>query len=527
MNRVREIESRRQQAGTALLIAIFALLLISIVGIALLVSTSADTALAGNYRTSTEAYYAALAGLEEARGRLLWKNPAYIGNTVPNFVQTPGGPPLAMNTVLYILNPNTAIGENVAPTDPSNPYADKEYDSEFSPTWPLSNATVYFTNSVSPAPSASPPLPGPSYKWVRINPITESALGIDVDKDGSLDPLNVVYFDPANVDTSNNPRPGLVVPSPTPTPTSVQALEITALAVMPSGSTKLLQYIVTPASVNMSFPAALLLDGVGVSYVGPSGSGSDKFYVNGNVAPPCVAPPLSVPAIGFVASVDYGNINNSSTDPGMTANAGNYEGVPAAAPNPATPSVVQVQTALPPAFLTPSRLDALARAISQNADASIVGTPVAATRSSLPTGMSPTNPMTTVVNGDLDLRITGPRVVGYGVLLVTGTLYYDADISWEGVILVVGTGAFKAFNQGSGRIDGAVVVAQTRDAAGNLLPDPNLGPASVNFDSSFEPTTGPYNPLGPPGIYYNPCIVTQSLAPTSYRVLSFREITQQ
>src|SRR3974377_1797614 len=126
MKQERKARKRPPQAGTALLIAIFALLLISVVGIAMLVSTSADTALAGNYRTSTAAYYAALAGLEEARGRLLWKNSAYIGNTVLNFVPTPVGSPLDVHTVLYILNPNTAIGETVIPTDPSNAYADKE-----------------------------------------------------------------------------------------------------------------------------------------------------------------------------------------------------------------------------------------------------------------------------------------------------------------------------------------------------------------------------------------------------------------
>ena len=61
MKQERKARKRPPQAGTALLIAIFALLLISVVGIAMLVSTSADTALAGNYRTSTGAYYGALA----------------------------------------------------------------------------------------------------------------------------------------------------------------------------------------------------------------------------------------------------------------------------------------------------------------------------------------------------------------------------------------------------------------------------------------------------------------------------------
>ena len=76
MKHKRQFDEHCSERGVALLIAIFALLLISVVGIALIVSTGTDSALARNYRTSTGAYYAALAGLEEGRGRLLWKNSA-------------------------------------------------------------------------------------------------------------------------------------------------------------------------------------------------------------------------------------------------------------------------------------------------------------------------------------------------------------------------------------------------------------------------------------------------------------------
>jgi len=58
---------RRRESGIALLISIFILLLISVVAIALIVSSGTETAMAGNYRTATSAYYAALAGLEEGR----------------------------------------------------------------------------------------------------------------------------------------------------------------------------------------------------------------------------------------------------------------------------------------------------------------------------------------------------------------------------------------------------------------------------------------------------------------------------
>src|SRR5271157_3763374 len=113
------------ERGAALLIAIFALLLISVVGIALIVSTGTDSALTGNYRTSTGAYYAALAGLEEARGRLLWKDPNYIniGNSYPTLMSSSGLPTWGLTQVLYIVNPANGEAAGSVLTD----YPDTEY----------------------------------------------------------------------------------------------------------------------------------------------------------------------------------------------------------------------------------------------------------------------------------------------------------------------------------------------------------------------------------------------------------------
>ena len=145
---------RPTESGAAMLIAIFALLLISVVAIALVVSTGTDSSLAGNYRTATTAYYAGVAGLEEARGRLLWKNPDFInnGNSYPNL--------WSLTQVLYITNP--ASGETVDPTS-SNPayYPDTEYIHEF-PSG-LSVATVQQIPSVSPVPLV--PYRARAIKW--------------------------------------------------------------------------------------------------------------------------------------------------------------------------------------------------------------------------------------------------------------------------------------------------------------------------------------------------------------------------
>jgi hypothetical protein len=160
-------------------------------------------------------------------------------------------------------------------------------------------------------------------------------------------------------------------------------------------------------------------------------------------------------------------------------------------------------------WLTPSGLEAIVQDITSGADAVITGP---ATPSSFPSGMSATNPMTIVVNGDLDLN--GWHNTGYGLLLVTGTLKYDPDASWQGVVLVIGQGNFVSTRSGSGVINGAVFIAKTRDAAGN--------PLSSLGASSFSQTGSGTN-LGQ-GINYNSCLVRGAVGPITYKVISFREI---
>src|SRR5208283_3401466 len=144
-------------------IAIFALLLISVIAIALLISSGTDSALQSNYRTSTESYYAGLAGLEEGRGRMLWSDANFLNITNPNFVPVTPGAQLGLNDVLYIINP--AGGETVAPwnTGSATTYPDKEYQTEFGID--VGSANV---QTAVPSVSTAGGIPGPPFKWVRI-----------------------------------------------------------------------------------------------------------------------------------------------------------------------------------------------------------------------------------------------------------------------------------------------------------------------------------------------------------------------
>jgi hypothetical protein len=506
----RQFEKSRRERGVALLIAIFALLLISVVGIALIVSSGTDSALASNYRTSASAYYASLAGIEEARGRLLGTN--------PNPIALPATP-MDLTQVVYIINPLN--GETVAPENTSNPatYPDKEYKLEFGVD--VSTRTITKITSVSPVAG----MPGPLFKWVRINALTEQSLGngptgngttgVDVNGDGSVDQITPLFYNPANMNTSRSAMvPGLIETlTPPPTAQPSQALEITSYAVLPDGSQKILQSVVRPlvefpSLTAPGFTAALTLAGNNVTFTGP---GTSSFFIHGDDQ--CNPPSAMVPAIGYT----NGPGGDANITPGATP-AANYQGAPLNPGPPPAPSTAPASIAdvgntsgvqMNWNWLTPSGLEAVVQDITNGADTVINGP---ATPGSFPSGMSAGHPMTIVVNGDLDLN--GWHNTGYGLLLVTGTLKYDPDASWQGVVLVIGQGNFVSTRSGSGVINGALFIAKTRDAAGN--------PLSSLGASSFSQTGSGTN-LGQ-GINYNSCLVRGAVGPITYKVISFREI---
>src|SRR5947207_961288 len=180
-----KIRKTRSESGIALLIAIFVLLLISAVAISLVVSSGTESSLAGNYRTTLSASFAAGAGIEEARGRLVPTNPSPLALPL---VGVPPNAYLPANQVVYITNP--AAGEP-AGAGLMALYPDKEFDKEFI-LGALGAATKTYVNSIWAAGNN-----GPLYKWVRINAATKQSLKADVDNTGLAAPNATVplYYD--------------------------------------------------------------------------------------------------------------------------------------------------------------------------------------------------------------------------------------------------------------------------------------------------------------------------------------------
>ena len=497
------IRIRRTESGIALLISIFVLLLISVVAIALIVSSGTETALAGNYRSSTSVYYAALAGIEEVRARLLPKNPNSFKNTDPSFLPATGTPLAVCNDVYYVLNP---LGtEAVTPWVSGSTYADTEYGPEFS-TSCTTPPTVHTASSIwNRSPLNGLSFPGPLYKWVRINAVSEQSLNLDVSPyDGTKSLTTPVYYDGTNLNDQNN---------------GSQVIEITALAVLPNGSQKLVQYLTAPVPITLPpFLAALSLlssAGNGASFHAPASNSSYAIMgndqdCNGN------ATGTNYPAVGVFTNTDKNTVINGipSSPPSVRTS---YTGL-----NPA-PDVENIDLSFPANLHIPGQLDALAQAISPVADFVITPPPSGsppflgtATGSDLtPLGMSSSNPLTVVVNGNLD--ISNWSNDGYGLLLVTGTFTYDPDTTWNGIILVIGQGIVAGSHMQFKQINGAMLVAKTRDLNNQVLTGPNLGGASVVFQDSMQGD----------GIRYSNCWIQKAQPTSDYKVLSFHEIAQQ
>src|SRR5579859_1053003 len=298
MKSLRKLNKKNSESGVALLIAIFTLLLIAAIAGALIVSAGTETSLATNYRSTTSGYYAAVAGIEEARGRLLPTNPNSIAGSLP----LTGSPTyLAAANPVYIVNPG--IGEtasNILTT-----YPDTEYATEYPGVTPT-NTVI---NSVWVAGGNN----GPLYKWVRITPATKQSLQVNVDNTGLLAVNKTIplYFD-SNLIPNAMVVPPVIGTNPNPTSTQQQAYEITALAVNPNGTRKILQYVVAAANYNMNFNAALTLSGTVGNF---SGANSNPYHVNGNdgsgSAPSiagCTPNHANLPAIGVGAGLSGGNV---------------------------------------------------------------------------------------------------------------------------------------------------------------------------------------------------------------------------
>lgn len=480
--------TKRSEKGIALLMAIFVLMLISVVALSMLLSSGTESSIAGNYRLATQTFYAAYAGMEEARGRMWAKNPNAFGALLPS--------PMSVGTALYILNP--AAGETVAPTTASNTYYDSEYFTQFGVQASTLGANAVTINSASSIAG----YPGPLYKWVRITPETEQSENMDIDNDGNINSTLPIFYDGLHQFVQGS------FPTLTGEPSSQkQVYTLTALAVLPNGAKRMLQEDVAMMTFNMTFPSALTLDGNSPNYQKPT---SVPFVVNGADQSPgganCPPPQGSLPAVGVVGGSSSVNsvVSDIQASPNRSAE---YTGGGLS-----TPSVGNITGNLPLSESTPAQLEALVTQIESTADYVVQGP-----ATSLPNYGTATNPVTIVVDSSNNgatgnLSLSGNHT-GYGTLVVRGTFSPSGTVGWNGMVLVIGQGNVQGSGGGNNSYNGAFFVANTRDSSGNLLS--TLGTPTFNWSGG-----------GGNGISYNSCAINNATSNQTYRVLSYHEIPQ-
>jgi hypothetical protein len=381
-----------KEAGIALLVTLFVIFILSGLAVSLILLTDSEIRLERSMEAQANAYYAGLAGLEEARGRL---NPS-----APDTIATL---PTAVTQVLYLVNSSTA--DPVQPTNPASPYYDREYVREFPDG--LGAATV-LSSVTSDQPDAGTAAALP-YKWVRITLKTEYSSNQDVDWDGVLNRTTPIYWDGSQQDLSTR------------LPQGVAVYKLTALAVDPSGIRKLVQTEVAGAGGGLTASAAAATGG-SATLNGVSVGGIPNLRLRGiNV---CGGPSLPGIMAGGTVAIPSGRVARiTGSSPATVEYVSPF-------PQSAATLIGSLRASATPI------LNADPTHVSLAPDgASYVGTNLVLGTQAV--GTTPAQPL--VAYADKSLSLSGATGTGQGILLVHGDLSITGGFDYKGMIIVDGS----------------------------------------------------------------------------------------
>jgi len=447
-------KARNSQGRVALLLCMFALMLVSAIDLGLMFMSDVETNINSNYRSSQQAYYAARAGLEEMRDRMRYgvANGITAPTTMPSSSSTAG--------VIYILNADGS-GTAVQPWNASNKYFDDELCHEsFSGLGltattrdiPCSTAVsgTYYTSTTSTDPNTGTNASVP-YKWIRLT-LKQVGSTSPYCVDGTCTSANLskqVCWDPIAAREVMLPSGVSICEAANPQLRSVYVL--TSLATTSTGSRRMTQVEVTTTMLP-PMPAALTFDGSNPTYAAPN---SNPMIVDGTDHGTCAAKGAGVPAMGA-----YTNEAANQIDSGIKPQrADNYIGVDGTIPDIA--NVGPTGSNAIASLATVGGLQTLVSNITSTADQIIYGTPT-----TLVDLGSTTSPKITVITGDFDM---GNAKAGAGILLVEGCLSFNGNPGFNGMVLVIGKGCANFSGGGNGAFNGAVLVANLYDSTGHLL----------------------------------------------------------
>ena len=295
---MRKLKGHKER-GSSLLLAILALLLLSAIAVGMAFMSAAENSTNANFKAEETAYFAARAGVEEVRDRLLPSNTQTLNAVLP--ITLPGSSPAS---VLYVV-PSGVTSTNISTI--ADPYADNEFCHDFNP--PISGLTWVppdvacgtappsgsYTTTASVAPYKL------DYKWVRVTLKANNSAPYCVN--GNCSNTNAVCWNGTNEvvlpgSSTNVPYDCNHLMSPVANPVYL----VTALAVVGEGATKgarrLVQQEISQTPIN-SFNYGLYATGTGcgaLSLAGGAQTYSFDSATNTNTNP--ANPPSNVVSTG-------------------------------------------------------------------------------------------------------------------------------------------------------------------------------------------------------------------------------------
>lgn len=348
----------RQERGVALLLSILALLLVTAVATGMVFMSSTEGTINSNFKSEETAYFAARAGTEEVRDRMLVTSANSINALLPTTLpSTTGG-------VLYILQSGVNIS-NVTDFSSSNAnpsWVDDELCHDFNyggmsqlpanvRCTNLPAGSTWYQTSASVAPY---PL---EYKWVRVTLKANNSTAY---------PVNGVSSNSSPVCWNGTSEVALTAANCNAMPQVANPVYmLTALAVMPNGARRLVQQEVaeTPTSGQ---PGGLFATGTGCSALNFGGGAASGSFNSSLEATPTNPPSNLVNANGNIGANGNVLVNgtsasvNGSISTNMTASVGgcppdgiSVSGNPGMGslvglPSPYTPPVPPAPNPLPP-----------------------------------------------------------------------------------------------------------------------------------------------------------------------------------
>ena len=281
------------EEGISLLFAMFTLLLVTAIAMGMMFMSSTETAINANFKSEETAYFAARAGLEEMRDRMLPGNPNTLAANLPTAL--PGG----ANGVLYLVQPGVTPADITTFPSTTNPLVDDAFCHDwgaapvggmtyYPPNVRCSNlpaGTGWFTTvpSVATFSGSANPI---DYKWVRVTLKRNDSTphGAHTLADASQISDKVVCWD----GTTEVAVPANATPPPCNllSPTANPVYMVTSLAVSVRGTRRMIQQeMAQDPSPSLGFPYGLFATGTGCGALN-LGGGAQTFSFNSSLINP-------------------------------------------------------------------------------------------------------------------------------------------------------------------------------------------------------------------------------------------------